>query len=272
MNNNSLLISQLSKAQKFFLKNTSNYRFPQTWYIHSYLQQLYMETINPIAKLKARSHINNLINKINNIFYAVYNIHKCKHFNDWNDNKNIEIQLVYIHYQLRSLMDEIALFIKHNCNNNTADSYTKLLTGTKSGKYQKFITNDLREILLKYDEWYQFIRNIRDHYAHQSSQVFIFPFQSDISDKLFSIENQKMKSLLQNPFIQKFAPNIKFNHNEVYILQSYLTLILTFLFNFLDELSETFIHSREYPEVIISNPHFEIYIMWNKELLRNLLK
>lgn len=273
MDNKLLLISQLNQAQKFFLKNTHDFRFPLEWYMHSHLQQLYAESLDPSTKLKNRSCLNNLINMINNIFSAVCNIDKLNLSSDWNDNKNTEIQLVYIHYQLRSLMDEIALFVKHNFGNKTPDSYTKLLAGTKSDKYHKILPDNLRKILLKYDEWYEFIRDIRDHYAHHASRVFIFPSQpNNTSDTLFSIQNQKMKSLLIHPFVQKFAPNIKFNENEVYELQSYITLILTFLFTFIDELAEIFITSPNLPEVILSNQSFGIYVTWNKKLLEKLHK
>ena len=273
MDNKLLLISRLSHAQKFFLKNTHDHRFPLAWYMHSHLQQLYAESLAPSPKPKDRSCLNNLINMINNIFSAVYNIDKLNLSSDWNDNKNTEIQLVYIHYQLRSLMDEIALFVKHNFGDKTPDSYTQLLAGTKSGKYHKILPDNLRKIFLKYDEWYEFIRDIRDHYAHHSSRVFIFPSQpNNTSEALFSIQNQKMKSLLIHPFIQKFAPNIKFNENEAYELQSYITLILTFLFTFIDEFAKTFITSSNLPEVISSNKFFGIYVTWNKKLLDKLYK
>lgn len=273
MDNKSFLISQLNHAQRFFLENTKYRNFPIGWYMRSHLQQLYAEAIDPSSKLKARSCLNNIINMINNIFSAVYNIDKFNLSTDWNDNKNTEIQLVYIHYQLRSLMDEIALFVKHNFGDKTPDSYTGLLNGTKDGKYHKILPDNLRKILLKYDEWYEFLRDIRDHYAHHASRVFIFPSQpNNTSDMLFSIQNQKMKSLLIHPFVQKFAPNIKFNENEVYELQSYITLILTFLFTFIDELAEIFITSPNLPEVILSNQSFGIYVTWNKKLLEKLHK
>ena len=248
------LLADINRSLSYFHEDTTkDLRNSQKRYMQSLFVDLMIYMTENKNRIKSVGTLYLILNNINNIMLLMFTVLEMdgKRKEDtttdrvyWESIMGLSIK--YFHFELRCLMDNVAKFVHANSEKKTPEiSYNKLLNGLKKGKYKEGIPGGLEDLIVASEDWFVFIKSVRDKFIHYDGGITVFPRQSDTHEIIFSLHENGYETIFKGKFIAEYKDLFEYNKNDVMYFRYYMAIIMCNVFNLLEDVSKIYLAGKK---------------------------